>query len=399
MMLKRLVAILLSLVLLSNLTTVLAETKTIQISNLKTLEEVCQHYDQLVFDGNQSMDYATFQVELGYRIPGSEASAKLINSFSENASGYEVTTPSHNVEGMNATNLIAKYSPENSSGEVVIIAAHYDSRDRAERDENPDLRGNPIDGANDGASGVGVLFELLPIIPSLDLSHDVWLILFDAEDQGVTPSMLGSKAWAQNLTQEEIDTISAFILLDMVGDIDFNFRKEMLSTPNLWDTMLNVTTALGFVEGELDCLGEQGSDVYNIDKVPVWIQDDHVSATNVGIPAIDIIDVNYGDDSILGGYFHTTNDTLDKISAESLGKAGKIVELGLRSGSWIDYQPSIIEIVTNTTNDTEQVMIDEKMFSTFEKIVILSQILLITGIVISMRLIKRIELNSRPRTK
>ena len=287
----------------------------------------------------------------------------------------------------------------NKLNEVVIIAAHYDSRDRAERDENPDLRDNPIDGANDGASGVGVLFELLPIIPSLDLSHDVWLILFDAEDQGVTPSMLGSKAWAQNLTQEEIDTISAFILLDMVGDIDFNFRKEMLSTPILWDTMLNVTTALGFVDGELDCLGEQGSDVYNIDKVPVWIQDDHVSATNVGIPAIDIIDVNYGDDSILGGYFHTTNDTLDKISAESLGKAGKIVELGLRSGSWIDYQPSIIEIVTNTTNDTEQVMIDEKMFSTFEKIVILSQILLITGIVISMRLIKRIELSSRPRTK
>ena len=102
----------------------------------------------------------------------------------------------------------------------------------------------------------------------------------------------------------------------------------MLSTPILWDTMLNITTALGFVDGELDCLGEQGTDVYNLNKVPVWIQDDHVSATNVGIPAIDIIDVNYGDETILGGYFHTTNDTLDKISAESLGKAGKIVELG-----------------------------------------------------------------------
>ena len=67
----------------------------------------------------------------------------------------------------------------------------------------------------------------------------------------------------------------------MVGDIDFNFRKEMLSTPILWDTMLNITTALGFVDGELDCLGEQGTDVYNLNKVPVWIQDDHVSATNV----------------------------------------------------------------------------------------------------------------------
>ena len=89
-----------------------------------------------------------------------------------------------------------------------------------------------------------------------------------------------------------------------------------------------LAAALGFVDGELDCLGEQGTDV-NLNKVPVWIQDDHVGATNVGIPAIDIIDVNYGDETILGGYFHATNDTLDKISTESLGKAGKIVELGL----------------------------------------------------------------------
>ena len=396
---KWMIAILCSLILLANSTMASAETEIVQVSNLKTLEEVCQHYDELVFEGNQSMDYATFQVELGYRIPGSEASAKLINSFSENATGYEVSTPSHFVDGMNATNLIAKYSPESSTGEVVIIAAHYDSRDRAERDENPDLRDNPIDGANDGASGVGVLFELLPIIPNMNLSHDVWLILFDAEDQGVTPSMLGSKAWAANLTQEEIDTISAFILLDMVGDIDFNFRKEMLSTPILWDTMLNITTALGFVDGELDCLGEQGTDVYNLNKVPVWIQDDHVSATNVGIPAIDIIDVNYGDETILGGYFHTTNDTLDKISAESLGKAGKIVELGLRSGSWIDYQPSFIEIVNSTTNNTEEEIIESRMFSAFEKIVITSQIILIIGIVVSIRIIKSIELASRPRTK
>ena len=163
--------------------------------------------------------------------------------------------------------------------------------------------------------------------------------------------------------------------------------------------MLNITTALGFVEGELDCLGEQGSDVYNLNKVPVWIQDDHVSATNVGIPAIDIIDVNYGDETILGGYFHTTNDTLDKISAESLGKAGKIVELGLRSGSWIDYQPSFIEIVNSTTNNNEGEIVETKIFSAFEKIVITSQIILIIGIVVSIRIIKSIELASRPRTK
>ena len=394
---KGMIAILCCLILLVNSTTASAETEIVQVSNLKTLEEVCQHYDELVFEGNQSMDYATFQVELGYRIPGSEASAKLINSFSENATGYEVSTPSHYVDGMNATNLIAKYSPENSTGEVVIIAAHYDSRDRAERDENPDLRNNPIDGANDGASGVGVLFELLPMIPNMNLSHDVWIILFDAEDQGVTPSMLGSKAWAENLTQEEIDSISAFVLLDMVGDKDFNFQKEFWSTPILWDTMLNITTALGLIDGELDCLGKPGTDVYDPNSA-VGIMDDHISAINVGIPSFNIIDVNYGDNTTLGGYFHTTNDTLDKISAESLGKAGKIVELGLRSGSWIDYQPSSIEVMNTTNNNTQEDITEGKIYSTFEKIVITSQIILIIGVIVSIRIIKGIELKSRPRT-
>ena len=64
---KWMIAILCSLILLANSTMASAETEIVQVSNLKTLEEVCQHYDELVFEGNQSMDYATFQVELGYR--------------------------------------------------------------------------------------------------------------------------------------------------------------------------------------------------------------------------------------------------------------------------------------------------------------------------------------------
>jgi len=368
----------------------------VEISNLKTLEEICEHYDSVEFNGTIAMEYAEFQVNLGPRLPGSQESAMLLTSFSENATGYEIETPSHEVEGMNATNLIARYSPENSSGEVVIFAAHYDSRDRAERDDNESRRDEPIDGANDGASGVAVLFELLPLIPSLNLSHDVWLILFDAEDQGVTPSMLGSKAWSENLSQTEIDSVSAFILLDMVGDIDLNFQKEGFGTPILWDTMLNLSIGLGLVENQPDCVGENGTDVYNPNGM-VWITDDHVNARNVGIPAIDIIDVHYGDDSvILGGHFHTTNDTIDKISAESLGIAGKIVELGLRSGSWIDYQTDFVEVSEETTPSEEA---EAASFSSFEKIIILTMSLLLIGGLVSMKILNDLEKNTKPREK
>lgn len=385
------------LALLFNSTLSLAVTPpTLEISNLKTLEEVCQHYDSLEFNGTPAMEYAEFQVNLGPRLPGSQESAMLLESFSENASEYTIETPSHEVEGMNATNLIARYSPVNTTGEVVIFAAHYDSRDRAERDANESRRNEPIDGANDGASGVAVLFELLPLIPTLNLTHDVWLILFDAEDQGVTPSMLGSKAWSENLSQSEIDSVSAFILLDMVGDSDFNFQKEGLGTPLLWDTMLNITIGLGLVENEVDCNGTNGTDVYNPNMM-VWITDDHVNARNVGIPAIDIIDVHYGNDSvILGGHFHTSNDTIDKISAESLGIAGKIVELGLRSGSWIDYEPEFIEITEETNSTAGE---SEKTYSAFEKIIILTLSLFLVGGLVSIKLLRDLEKGTKPRTK
>ena len=75
------------------------------------------------------------------------------------------------------------------------------------------------------------------------------------------------------------------------------------------------------------------------------------------------------------------------------------MELGLLSGSWIDYQPSFIEVVNNTTNNTQEDITEGKIYSTFEKIVITSQIILIIGVVVSIRIIKGIELTSRPRTE
>ena len=99
------------------------------------------------------------------------------------------------------------YSPENSTGQNVIFVAHYDGRYMAERDDNESKRNQPIDGANDGASGVAVLIELGKIIPNLELNHDVTLFFTDAEDQGITGGFhpytwsYGAYAWVEKFNR------------------------------------------------------------------------------------------------------------------------------------------------------------------------------------------------------
>ena len=129
--------------------------------------------------------------------------------------------------GYNLTNLEGKLIPSDAedAGPVVVLAAHYDSRDRAERDADENMTNVPIPGANDGGSGVAVLWELARILPAMNLNHEVWILLTDAEDQGPTPSMLGAKAWAENRTDEDISRIDAFLLVDMIGDADLKIYR------------------------------------------------------------------------------------------------------------------------------------------------------------------------------
>ena len=176
----------------------------------------CDYFDDLIFNSTAANSSIKWQVDLGHRLPGSEASYNLRESIKENLTQWEFREETHAREDFNLTNLIATYEPENSSGQEIFFVAHYDSRDRAERDENESMRDKPIDGANDGASGVAVLIELAKIIPTMELNHTVRLLFTDGEDQGVRPGIYGSKAWAENKTDSELNKISAFIVVDMI---------------------------------------------------------------------------------------------------------------------------------------------------------------------------------------
>ena len=297
------------------------------------------------FDGEKANSSVSFQTSLGPRVPGSEASSALRDSIKQNLTGWRITETTHFVDGMILTNLFATWNY--GLGSEVILAAHYDTRDRAERDLNPNLTMTPILGANDGASGVAALIELGRIIPSMNLNHEITLFFTDGEDQGETPSMLGARAWSENLSYSEADKIESFILLDMIGDTDLTISKAYPGNDTLWER----------VEESIEYLGETcenyNSDYYD-NSTMVSVGDDHVWAIAKGIPAIDIIDIKYGPNATaFGGHWHTHNDTADKVSAESLSKIGILVEYGLKEGIWLD--------VRNTTESDSELGVDSEI--------------------------------------
>ena len=303
---------------------------------------------QFSFDGELANESVQYQTSLGPRLPGSAASSALRESIKSNLTGWEITEKTHHVNGMVLTNLFATWNPGSDS--TVILAAHYDTRGQAENDWNESMRDEPILGANDGASGVAVLLELAKHIPAMNLTHEVTLFFTDGEDQGVTMDTyaLGAKAWADNLSIEEIDSIESFVLVDMVGDLDLTLRKTSPGNPELWNR--TIETIIFFDE---TC--DFGDTTYfNFDGVDM-IYDDHVHADRLGIPTIDIIDTRYGEGAeYFGGHWHTHNDTDDKISADSLQKVGRILEHGLLTGMWLDARtPEFVEEVETEQENEE----------------------------------------------
>lgn len=326
----------------------------------------CDGIESLEFDGLAANQSVSFQVGLGPRLPGSNASETLLDSFMENNTAWEWTLDKHPYLDTNLTNLQGIYTPPSNETDlpVVVLAAHYDSRDRAERDDDENRTDEPIPGANDGASGVAVLSELARIVPTLGLEHEVWILLTDAEDQGVVPQMLGAKAWAQDRTQEEIDSIHAFLLVDMIGDADLQINRVypptvgLSETDRLWDAVDGLASSLGLVKDVPACDGSLGIDIVNTDVLDGVI-DDHVPMLEVGIPAIDLIDIRFGPNATKwGGYWHTHEDTPDKVSAESLTHVGHILELGLRQGSWLNIENETLnEDTDNKTTQSTQLSI------------------------------------------
>lgn len=306
-------------------------------------DQWCSLIPDLEADGERANASVAWQVGLGPRLPGSSASAALLDGFEENHSAWSFTRDTHTYAGGTLTNLVAVYPPNTNlaTTESLGLGAHYDSREFADFEENASNASLPVPGANDGGSGVAAVGELMRIIPSMDLEHAVVVVLFDAEDQGTYTDKEtwaeGSRRWADNLTQEEVSHLKAFILLDMIGDASLNLANISSNNQTLNDAIAPLAQALGLIEGREACSGVQVRDVYQ-PGTTLDIMDDHVRLNDVGVPAIDLIDHRYGPNAtgFANSYWHTLEDTPDKVSAEALETVMHLVELGLRSGAWME---------------------------------------------------------------
>jgi len=251
------------------------------------------------FSGANAYRLIEAQLSFGPRTPGSIGHEKEINFLVENLqqNGWKVEIQRTEFEGHPLENVTAT---RGNGDPWVVLGAHFDSRFYADKDPNPSNHDKPVPGANDGASGAAVLLELSRILPQ-DLENRITLIFFDLEDQGNIPGwnwILGSRAYASSL----IEKPSAVVVVDMVGDKDLGIYQERNSDSTITREIWKVAAEMGY-----------GS--YFISEPKHAILDDHIPFLELGIPAVDIIDIDYP-------YFHTLSDDISNVSAESLSVVG-----------------------------------------------------------------------------
>jgi hypothetical protein len=253
------------------------------------------------FIGQNAYRYSATQVAFGPRYPGSQGHANVQRWLHDSLTdlGWSVETQSFSYLGVELANIIARLPSQHEGQAPIILGAHYDTRPQADQDQMTPSQ--PVIGANDGASGVAVLLELARILADEPADVPVWLVFFDAEDSGNLdewPWHVGATYFAENLTASP----QAVIIVDMVGDQDLQIYYELNSDPQLSQEIWSVANELG----------------YN-DFIPEYkhsMVDDHTPFIRLGFPAIDIIDFDYP-------FWHTTEDTLDKISAHSMEQVGQ----------------------------------------------------------------------------
>lgn len=281
------------------------------------------------FNADSAYLYIAEQCAFGPRVMNSEAHDACAAYIAAKFESFGAQVVNQDAEGVlydgtkvRMRNIVASYNLDNPVR--LIICSHWDSRPWADHDANADNHRTPIDGANDGASGVAVMMEIARQIQQKTPEIGVDLICFDAEDCG-TPEWddhgednswtwcIGSQYWAG---KHHIDGYTARygILLDMVGGSNCVFEKEAYSmayAPSVVDKVWSKAIRLGY--GDLFKNVQGGG-----------VTDDHVQVNMSGIPCIDIIARDANDNTFCKTW-HTKNDNVGNINKQTLKAVGQTV--------------------------------------------------------------------------
>ena len=304
-------------------------SQTPSSSSAKVESQPVKQQNVPAFDADSAWVFVENQVKFGPRVPNSEAHvacgnylASELKRFGAQVYEQEATLTAYNGTQLKAKNIIGSYNPENSKR--VLLFAHWDSRPYADHDKDPANHKKPIDGADDGASGVGVLLEMARQFSIKSPAIGIDIIFFDAEDYG-TPEFvkeykentwcLGAQFWAKNPHVKGYKADFG-ILLDMVGAKNASFFKEATSmryAPQIVELVWSTARDLGY--GKFFINAEGGA-----------ITDDHQYVIlGRNIPCIDIIYTDPESDNGFGPHWHTQNDTMDNIDRETLKAVGQTV--------------------------------------------------------------------------
>jgi glutaminyl-peptide cyclotransferase len=267
------------------------------------------------FDAERAFADLEAQVAIGPRPAGSAGSREEVRLIVDRLrdAGVEdvrVQRPWRNVVGV---------IPGEEPG-AVVVGAHHDTKNAI----SPDFVG-----ANDGASGVAVVLELARTLQAPVPGPSIHLALFDAEEtRGDRPfeedGTRGSRQYVDYARQgglqgsPPLDEIRAMVLFDLVGDCDLQIPREAFSDPGLYALFADAAAEINGSGATAPFDGETGG-----------ILDDHIPFTEAGIPAVDLIDFTYGPGGSPGAYWHTTEDTLDKVCPESLDVVGEAALLAI----------------------------------------------------------------------
>jgi len=277
------------------------------------------------FNADSAYLFVEKQVNFGPRTPNSAAHKacgdyliREMERFGANVIVQETDLVAWDKKVLKARNIISSFNPEKSTR--ILLLAHWDSRPWADNDNNPANHTKPVDGANDGASGVGVLMEIARQLGQQLPEAGIDILFTDMEDYGEPQFYkgqhkdnswcLGAQYWAKNPHTPNYQAKYG-ILLDMVGAPGAEFPKEgysMLYASHIVEKIWNKAQSLGFGN-------------YFVNKTGGFITDDHVPINQIaGIPTVNIILYT---ETGFGSFWHTVNDTMKNIDRQTLKAVGQ----------------------------------------------------------------------------
>jgi glutaminyl-peptide cyclotransferase len=260
------------------------------------------------FNSARAMQYVKEIVALGPRPIGSANHKKVEDYIHAHLKGDDVEDDAFTVTATEGKfpvhNIVAKFAGTRDG--IIVIASHYDT--------NWPLKDTSYIGANDGASSSALLLEIANQLRGKKLDgYSVWLLWDDAEESMRLPwydpeALYGVRHIAQKWQDDgTIKKVKAFILEDMIGDADLNIDRDQNSTLWLEDMVYQAATRLGY-QSHFFARTNQ-------------IDDDHIPFVQHGVPSADLIDLEYGYNNV---FWHTTQDTVDKLSPKSLEIVGMV---------------------------------------------------------------------------